>query len=268
MNNRYERHSDLQNDYEQDTKQAQQWDQTGGQPGDTAVDYERTEIRGTGHYGGADYGRRERAPEMRQQRRNRYYDDRADEGRRIHTRSERYSRDPDVGYGRFTSESYGGRDYVDPARSQYGVTPYGFGYGGMGYRPDYDDDRDPRRPFLERAGDEIASWFGDDDAARRREMDHRGAGPQNYTRSDERILDDVCDRLTEDRYVDARDVTVTVQEREVTLDGTVSSKAAKRRAEDCTDLVSGVTHVQNNLRVSNRYETDMRQAQGIALDAV
>ena len=33
--------------------------------------------------------------------------------------------------------------------------------------------RDSDRGFFERAGDEIASWFGDDDAERRRESDHR-----------------------------------------------------------------------------------------------
>jgi hypothetical protein len=42
------------------------------------------------------------------------------------------------------------------------------------------------RGFFERAGDEIASWFGDDDADRRRDrdrrMDERGYGEQRYSR--------------------------------------------------------------------------------------
>ena len=48
---------------------------------------------------------------------------------------------------------------------------------------DWDRDRgrdrsDPEdRGFFERAGDEIASWFGDDDAERRRRDEHRTAGP-------------------------------------------------------------------------------------------
>ena len=29
------------------------------------------------------------------------------------------------------------------------------------------------RGFLQRAGKEVMSWFGDEEAARRREMDHR-----------------------------------------------------------------------------------------------
>jgi hypothetical protein len=35
----------------------------------------------------------------------------------------------------------------------------------------------------------------------------------------------------------------------VTLSGTVSSRSEKRHAEDIAESVSGVTHVQNNLRI-------------------
>jgi osmotically-inducible protein OsmY len=105
------------------------------------------------------------------------------------------------------------------------------------------------RGFLERAGDEVMSWFGDEDAARRREADHRGMGPSDYTRSDERIREDANDRLTDDPRVNARNVSVSVENGEVTLSGTVSSREDKRRAEDCVDAISGVKHVQNNLRV-------------------
>ncbi|MGX7951091.1 BON domain-containing protein [Tsuneonella sp. HG249] len=108
------------------------------------------------------------------------------------------------------------------------------------------------RGLLERAGDEVASWFGDVDAARRREQDHRGKGPANYKRTDERVLEDVCDCLTEDRQIDARNIQVTVNEGEVTLDGTVTDRGAKRRAEDIVESISGVGHVQNNLRVQTK----------------
>lgn len=102
---------------------------------------------------------------------------------------------------------------------------------------------------MDRAGDEVASWLGDEDAEARREEDHRGRGPKGYRRSDARIEEDVHDRLTDDRLVDAREITVSVADQEITLDGYVDSRRAKRRAEDCADSVSGVTHVQNNLRV-------------------
>ena len=102
---------------------------------------------------------------------------------------------------------------------------------------------------MERAGDEVASWFGDEEAAQRREADHRGRGPQDYTRSDDRIREDANDRLTDDWKVDASGISVTVSQGEVTLNGTVPSRDAKRHAEDCVEDISGVKHVQNNLRV-------------------
>lgn len=108
------------------------------------------------------------------------------------------------------------------------------------------------RGFMDKAGDEIASWFGDDAAEARREADHRGRGPKGYARSDARIEEDVNDRLTDHPGVDASEIEVTVKDREVTLNGTVDSRRAKRMAEDCCDHVSGVTHVQNNLRVQPR----------------
>lgn len=121
---------------------------------------------------------------------------------------------------------------------------------GRGYGPDYMNQ--DNRGFFARAGDEIASWFGDEDAARRREQDYRGHGPSDYTRSDERIREDVNDKLTDDPRVDARRISVAVDKGEVTLSGTVGSREAKRRAEDCIDRISGVKHVQNNLRVEER----------------
>ena len=139
----------------------------------------------------------------------------------------------------------------------YGGTGYGgagagagAGFGADYRRHGYGRDDDDRRGFWDRASDEVASWFGDEDAARRREQDHRGHGPRDYTRSDERIREDANDRLTEDWRVDASNVTVTVDKGEITLNGTVTNRAAKRRAEDVVDAISGVKHVQNNLRVA------------------
>jgi osmotically-inducible protein OsmY len=129
---------------------------------------------------------------------------------------------------------------------------------GRGSR-DYNEDRG----FLDRTGDEVRSWFGDDDAERRRDQDmrqagqHRGRGPRGYTRSDERIREDVNDRLTDDPHIDASEIEVSVSNREVTLSGTVNSRFEKRHAEDIAESVSGVTHVQNNLRIQQYADMGM-----------
>ena len=78
---------------------------------------------------------------------------------------------------------------------------------------------------------------------------HRGRGPKAYVRSDGRILDDVSDRLADDSWLDASDIEVQVADGEVTLAGTVEHRRDKRHAEDLAERVSGVKHVQNNLRV-------------------
>lgn len=120
---------------------------------------------------------------------------------------------------------------------------------------DYDNDRGQEgRGWLDRASDAVASWFGDEEAERRRRMDEqreyrRGRGPKNYRRSDERIKEDVNDRLSDDYYLDASDVEVAVENSEVTLTGTVNNRNDKRRAEDLAESVSGVTNVENRLRV-------------------
>lgn len=78
---------------------------------------------------------------------------------------------------------------------------------------------------------------------------HRGKGPKNYRRSDERIREDILDRLTDDPWVDASDVDVQVQSSEVMITGMVPDRAQKRRAEDIAESVSGVTHIENRIRV-------------------
>lgn len=81
---------------------------------------------------------------------------------------------------------------------------------------------------------------------------HAGKGPKGYTRSDERIREEVCEALTRDPYVDASDMEVRVDDCEVTLDGTAMSRRMKRDAEDIAHAISGVQQVHNRLRVARR----------------
>jgi len=151
----------------------------------------------------------------------------------------------------FDAESRRERDYHGRDRSG----SESFGRGSRDYNED--------RGFFERAGDEVRSWFGDEAAERRRDRDmreaglHRGRGPRGYQRSDSRILEDVNDRLTEDPHIDASEIEVRVENREVTLSGTISSRFEKRHAEDLAESISGVTHVQNNLRIQQAGDAGM-----------
>ncbi|HZH50860.1 MAG TPA: BON domain-containing protein [Microvirga sp.] len=141
------------------------------------------------------------------------------------------------GYGDDTDEFTGG--VVDAGRGgppdDAGFAPrytHHSGYGAFG-TTDRDDERGRRQ----------------DDEARRAFGPHRGRGPKGYQRSDERIHEDVCERLADDPFIDASDIEVEVRGREVTLSGTVDSRGLRFRAEDLAAAVSGVAHVQNNLRI-------------------
>jgi hypothetical protein len=95
--------------------------------------------------------------------------------------------------------------------------------------------------------------------------------PRSYRRADLRIYEDVCDRLTDARDVDATEIEVSVQDGEVHLRGTVGDRAMRRRAEDIALNVGGVQHVQNDLRVGAPLTTslpgDQRPASAAAAGA-
>lgn len=78
---------------------------------------------------------------------------------------------------------------------------------------------------------------------------NRGKGPRNYTRSDERIKEIVCDLLSDDPYLDASDIEVEVKNAEVVLTGKVDEKFSKRLAEHLVEDVSGITNIENRIRV-------------------
>jgi osmotically-inducible protein OsmY len=168
----------------------------------------------------------------------------------------------DLGYG---SAGYGNeynrnRRYDEDYNEDYGTSSYGYGRR-------YDRDRDyenrnrqGNRDWWDKTKDEVSSWFGDDEAERRRRMDrrmgaHRGRGPKGYARSDERIREDINDRLSDDSFLDATEIDVTVNNGEVTLTGSVENRIDKRRAEDLAEDISGVKNVQNQLRVKQTTTT-------------
>lgn len=132
-------------------------------------------------------------------------------------------------------------------------------------------ERRPNYPDTYRSADAgYMSVFVGDDLGRREEMpgisrrqegSYRGKGPRNYKRSDERIREDVVDRLTDDAYVDASDIEVTVQGCDVILEGTVINRSEKRRAEDVVESISGVVNVENRLKVRERSDQERSETE-------
>ncbi|MDY7228288.1 BON domain-containing protein [Hyalangium rubrum] len=75
-----------------------------------------------------------------------------------------------------------------------------------------------------------------------------GRGPKGYQRSDERIREDICDRLMMG-WMNAENVDVEVRNGEVTLKGMVKSRDEKRAIEALAESVLGVKDLINMLRV-------------------
>ena len=78
---------------------------------------------------------------------------------------------------------------------------------------------------------------------------HYGKGPKGYRRSDERIREEACERISRQGWVDASDVDVQVENAVVLLTGTVATRDDKRGLELMLDRVHGVEEVRTELRL-------------------
>jgi osmotically-inducible protein OsmY len=145
-------------------------------------------------------------------------------------------------------------------RGDYGMTynPYnrtGNIYGGDTRNYGNANQGGYDRNWWDRTVDKVSSWLGGDESDRNRRMNRhntggqRGKGPKGYIRSENRIRDDVFDRLTEDDRLDATNIDVQVQGDTVILSGTVLSREEKRRAEDLVERITGVRNVENRIHL-------------------
>lgn len=77
-----------------------------------------------------------------------------------------------------------------------------------------------------------------------------GFGPKSYVRSDALIEEEICEALKNDIYIDASDITVSVEKGVVKLFGSVPARHHKFDIEDDAEKVAGVVEVQNDIRVN------------------
>ena len=147
--------------------------------------------------------------------------------------------------------------YGDPLFRDRTRESQGYSYGSREYN--YEGDPQELPPYSQRHSREAERQSHDYQRIERRYAPgyggntaigpHTGRGPRNYRRRDERICDDVCELLTRHGQIDAGDIEVSVENGEVTLNGTVDSRRTKRLAEDVADQVRGVRDVHNRLQV-------------------
>src|SRR3954471_8673453 len=112
---------------------------------------------------------------------------------------------------------------------------YGGGVGPSDYREDFDD-----RSWMDRcADDELAG-----------RTHHRGRGPKDWSRDDQKVYVEVCERLLRDRLIDARGIEVQVEEGVVILRGEARGAADPALARRLVRETPGVKDVQLELRVN------------------
>jgi osmotically-inducible protein OsmY len=81
----------------------------------------------------------------------------------------------------------------------------------------------------------------------------RPTGPKGYRRSDERIREDVCERLWHAQDIDVSNVEVESNGGTIVLRGSVPERRMKHRIEDIAAECAGVEDVDNRIRVE-RYD--------------
>jgi hypothetical protein len=143
-----------------------------------------------------------------------------------------FERDYNRNYGRNYGQNYVqdyGRGNEQDYRNLYGRNSS----QGYGRNSDYD-----RSPY----------WMTGNQTPGR----YSGVGPRGYRRSDERITEDINDRLTWHGHVDATEIQVDVKDGIATLTGNVNSRQEKRIAEYIAESIPGVSDVQNNLKINKQ----------------
>jgi hypothetical protein len=149
------------------------------------------------------------------------------------------------GYGggpSFTGGTYGTADWRSDA-------PY---FDEVGFnRGNYEDPlpRQTEGRSQNRHGGYGQSGYGQSAYRQGRQQRRYPLGPKGYTRSDERLREDISERLMQAYDIDSSEVTVQVVGGKAVLEGTVPSRYMKHAIEDIADAAPGVQDVDNRIRV-------------------
>ncbi len=80
-------------------------------------------------------------------------------------------------------------------------------------------------------------------------------GPKGWQRSDERVKEDICERLYHNASIDSSEVSVEVSGGKVSLEGTVPDRRMKHAIEDLIDQCPGVKDIDNRVRIQRAGES-------------
>jgi len=188
-------------------------------------------------------------------------------------------RDEDSSEYRRPSEYYRPSDYPESSYDYAGGRGYrprdldrslnygqGQSYGQRGYetnqnyRPQQQSyERRPGRDFSsqQRVAGAMGSGGYYEPSGEESQGTFAGKGPRNYTRSDERITEEINEMLTRHPDINAEEIEVQASQGRVTLSGSVPERYMKHLAEDVAEQCLGVKEVTNNLRVKKGEEAGL-----------
>lgn len=145
---------------------------------------------------------------------------------------------------------YGGSMAPSDYREGFG----GEAYGGGAMASDYERSQGGRG---EDFGSDDRSWIdrcADDECAGR--AHHRGRGPRTWSRGDQQLYVEVCERLLHDRLIDARGIEVEVEDGVVRLRGWAAAPADPALIRRLVRETPGVKALDMNLTLGDRQVTE------------
>ncbi len=173
-------------------------------------------------------------------------------------------------YGYRDARDFGGTPYEARHDQPPGHRDFGghHGYDTQGQHPGHRDFGRGEAPSTATRG--ARRWHGSGYPG-----GYRGMGPGDYERADERIREDVCERLTDHDAIDASNIDVRVSAGVVQLSGDVPERYMKHRQKtpwstrsasrtSRTACASGVACAGANRAVSVVCSTSLRLADGLA----
>jgi osmotically-inducible protein OsmY len=182
-------------------------------------------------------------------------------------RGDPYGGGQQQGYGssgaQYEQGGYGRSRYGQREQGGYGGEPGRFGSSEwrpqessrqrQGYGRQYEsqsfDQPYPRGFQSEFGSSQGASRYGSGSQGYSEYGTHRGKGPKGYTRSDDRLKEVICEKLTDDPMIDASEINVEVTSQIVKLTGTVDDRSTKYDVEELIERCGGVKDIDNQLRV-------------------
>ena len=155
-------------------------------------------------------------------------------------------RESDSGESAMNSHLY---DFNEPDTSSEDINR--FGEKRFRFNPPLDDFSEDDDAFFENEYDFGQLYESNEVMESKNDVDFTGLGPKGYQRKKVHILEDACEILARDKYLDASNIEIGFNNRVLLLRGEDFSRRDKKRAEALVENIPGILDVANQLEIVN-----------------